>query len=135
LNGEEPVDVMHLVSDEPDFYLYEGDGNRALLGVVRACRIIDTVTHRGRTIFLVTLDPPVPKGAFPPSLRTDVVGLSNDGGAPLEQLASGDVGGALIWELFDATSAFSVGYAPNLGHGVIYKDRPNLDSKGYVIRS
>jgi len=119
-----------------DFYLYQGEGQPVVLGVLRACRKIGAIEHAGRTVILVTLEPAIPPGTLPPGVKTDVIGLSQYGAKPLDRLAPGDIGSAELWEVYDfGEGKLGVGVAPSIGRANIYRIRPALDSKGEVIKA
>ena len=117
-----------------DFYLYQGEGNQAVLGTLRACRKIGAVEHGGQTVLLVNIEPPISLGALPGGVSTTVIGLSRHGAKALDRLAPGDIGSALVWEVYDLGGGkLGVGLEPTIGRGTIYRIKPALDSKGAVM--
>src|SRR5262245_25530002 len=118
----------------PDFYLYHGEGNQAVLRVLRACRRIGTIEHQGHRVFLVSIEPPIPLGYLPDRVKTDVIAMSQHGPKPLDRLAPGDTGSALVWEVYDLGGGkLGVGIEPSIGRATIYKTKPALDSRGIII--
>jgi hypothetical protein len=123
------------MNTSPDFYLYEIDTNQDVLRVLRACRKFAVVEHGGHKVMLVTVDPPIAAaGILPAGVSTTVIGLSQEGQKPFDRLSPGDVGSALLWEVYDLSGGrLAVAAAPGLGRGTIYKSRPAIDSKGRVM--
>jgi hypothetical protein len=119
-----------------DFYLYQGDGNFAVVGTLRACRTIGTVQHNGRTITLVNVEPPIPGGVLVPGVRTDVLGLSAYGPKPFDRLAPGEIAQAVLWEVYDLGGGkYGVAMEPALGRGRIYRSKPAIDSQGKIMEA
>jgi hypothetical protein len=119
----------------PDFYLYEIEDDRDLIRTLRACRKFAVVEHGGQQVTLATVDPPIAaSGILPAGVSTAVIGLSPHGKKPFDRLAPGEIGSALIWEVYDLSGGkLAVAAAPGLGRGTIYKSRPAIDSKGRVM--
>jgi len=118
----------------PDFYIYRGEGNQAVLGTLRACRKLATAEQSARTVMLVTIDPPIAAGTLPAGVSTNVVGLSEHGPKPLEQLKPGDTGSAEMWEVYEfGQGKLGVGLSPAIARVNVYKARPALDSKGNIM--
>ena len=119
----------------PDFYLYQGEGNAAVLYTLRACRRMATVEQGGRTVMLVAIEPAIALGTLPPGVSTTVVGLSQHGAKALEQLKPGDIGSAEMWEVYEfGGGKLGVGLSPTIARVNVYKTKPALDSKGAVIK-
>ena len=119
----------------PDFYIYQGEGNRAVLETLRACRRISTVEQGGRTVVLVAIEPAIAAGTLPGGVSTSVVGLSQHGPKPLEQLNSGDIGSAEMWEVYElGAGKLGVGLSPTIARVNVYKTKPAIDSKGAVMK-
>ena len=119
-----------------DFYLYQGDGNFAVVSTLRACRKIGVVEHNGRTVVLVTVEPPIPNGIVVPGVRTDVLGMSHYGPKPFDRLASGETGTAVLWEVYDfGGGKYGVAMEPTLGRGTIYRSKPAIDSQGNIMEA
>jgi hypothetical protein len=119
-----------------DFYLYQGEGNQVVLRTLRACRKVGAVQHGGKTVILVNVEPAIPAGTFPPGVRADVIGMSQHGARPFDRLAPGDIGSALLWEVYDFGGGKSgVALEPTLGRGTIYRAKPALDSKGNIMEA
>ena len=119
-----------------DFYLYQGDGNYTVVSTLRACRKIGTVEHHGRTIVLVNVEPPVPNGILVPGVRTDVLGMTPYGPKPFDRLAPGEIGQAVLWEVYDfGGGKYGVAMEPTLGRGRIYRSKPAIDSQGNIMEA
>ena len=119
-----------------DFYLYQGDGHQEVVRKLRACRKIGTVEHGGRTVILVNIEPPVAPGTFAPGVRSDVLGMSTYGPQPFDRLASGEIGTAILWEVYDfGGGKYGVALEPTLGRGTIYRTRPAIDSQGNIMEA
>jgi hypothetical protein len=119
-----------------DFYLYQGDGNYTVVATLRACRKIGTVEHNGRTIVLVNVEPPIPKGILVPGVRTDVLGMSSYGMKPFDRLSPGETGTAVLWEVYDLGGGqYGVAMEPTLGRGTIYRSKPAIDSQGNIMEA
>jgi hypothetical protein len=119
-----------------DFYLYQGDGNFTVVSTLRACRKIGTVEHHGRTIVLVNVEPPVPGGILVPGVRADVLGMSPYGPKPFDRLAPGEIGQAVLWEVYDfGGGKYGVAMEPTLGRGRIYRSKPAIDSQGNIMEA
>jgi hypothetical protein len=120
----------------PDFYLYQGDGTYAVVSTLRACRKVGVVEHSGRTVVLVTVDPPVANGILVPGVRTDVLGMSHYGPKPFDRLPSGETGTAVLWEVYDLGGGkYGVAMEPTLGRGTIYRSKPAIDSQGNIMEA
>ena len=119
----------------PDFYLYQGEGNQAVLGTLRACRRIATADQSGQTVVLVAIEPAIAAGTLPGGVSTSVVGLSQHGTKALEHLKPGDIGSAEVWEVYELGGGkLGVGLSPTIARANVYKTRPAIDSKGAVIK-
>jgi hypothetical protein len=119
----------------PDFYLYQGEGNQAVIGTLRACRKIATANQNGQAVMLVAIEPAIAAGTLPGGVSTTVVGLSRHGGNALENLRPGDVGSAGVWEVYELGGGkLGVGLSPTIARANVYKTRPAIDSKGAVIK-
>ena len=94
-----------------------------------------TAEQGGQRVMLVAVEPAIMSGTFPPGVRPDVIGLSHHGAKPLEHLKPGDIGSALLWEVYDfGGGKLGVAVAPTIGRATIYRTKPALDSKGAVWR-
>ncbi len=119
----------------PDFYLYQGEGNQAVLGTLRACRKIGTAQQSGQTVMLVANEPPIAAGTLPGGVSTSAVGLSQHGAKALEQLNPGDIGSAEMWEVYEfGGGKLGVGLSPTIARVNVYKTKPAIDSKGAVMK-
>jgi hypothetical protein len=119
-----------------DFYLFQGDGNFAVVSTLRACRKISTVEHSGRTITLVNVDPPVQAGILVPGVRNDVLGMSSYGPKHFDRLSSGEIAQAMLWEVYDfGGGKYGVAMEPTLGRARIYRSKPAIDSQGNIMEA
>ena len=126
----------HSMNKPADFYLYQGDGNFAVVRTLRACRRIGTVEHTGRTVTLVNVDPPIPNGTLAQGIRTDVLGMSPYGPKPFDRLAPGEIAQAVLWEVYDfGGGQYGVAMEPTLGRGRIHRSKPAIDSQGNIMEA
>jgi hypothetical protein len=117
-----------------EFYLYQGEGKQIVPASLRACRRIGAVEHNGRTVVLVNIDPPIPPGTVPPGVRSDVIGLSQQGPKPFDGLSPGETANVLLWEVYDfGGGQLGVALESRLGFSTICKTRPMIDSRGRIM--
>jgi hypothetical protein len=122
------------MSTPADFYIYQGEGKQIAVSTLRACRKIDAVQHNGKTVVLVSIDPPIQAGTVAPGVRPDVLGLSQQGPKPFDRLAPGETASVLLWEVYDfGQGKLGVALESRLGFSTICRSKPMLDSRGFIM--
>jgi len=119
---------------EPDFYLYEGDGNQEVLSEIRACWTEKWIEEDGRPMLIVKIDPPIKKGVlrYPESLL-DTLGFTSRSSIPIKtQLKQNDFSSVVVYEIIlDKDGIYQAPYS--VGISTLYKKRPNIRPDGTMI--
>jgi hypothetical protein len=109
--------------EKPDFYLYGGDGPRAL-EIIRACwRLAFIQSEHGTDILVASVDPPIPMGQYFEGLEESVIGLASR----VRGRGPADFGGAaltacVLWRVSKSAAEYKA--EASVGLATIWKDPP-----------
>src|SRR6185503_21294141 len=118
---------------EPDFYMYGGDGNQHVLGVLRRCTRLKYVDCGGERVLLVRIEPPIEPSALTKGARLDVVGLSNRSStSPLDRLDHLQVVGAIVWAVYELAGD-DCKASPEIGIVGLFRDEPLIKPDGGAV--
>jgi hypothetical protein len=111
------------VTNEPDFYLYRGDGDQRYFDIVRSCWKGSRIKYEGRDILIVSVLPTVHVDRGDDSQSENLLGLAERSSIPFEVgLSESGVGDVVVFRVvsLDPLKLESVGI------GAVWKDKPKF---------